>query len=124
MSKPPGKAASAVPDIDPTFIRFPPFPAVPEGVTIIPFKDFKECGLQVFNDDPEVELDGRGIPTVELPVKHATDESKTNAKKKRKKAAQVPLTNAYANNGVPQAKKEWWQTWEETEASRVYHYDS
>jgi hypothetical protein len=28
-------------------IRFPPFPDVPEGVTILPFKAFREHGIQI-----------------------------------------------------------------------------
>lgn len=60
-------------------VRFPPIPPIPDGVKIIPFKDFKECGIQIFSEGDE-EIDGLGIPTVPLRVLHNTDKSKTNAK--------------------------------------------
>ncbi|KAJ6457553.1 hypothetical protein C8R47DRAFT_170129 [Mycena vitilis] len=68
-------------------MRFPPFPAVPEGVTIVPFKDFEERGIRLFRIEDEdegesgegVERDGLGIPTVALRAKHATDFSKTKS---------------------------------------------
>ncbi|KAJ6457531.1 hypothetical protein C8R47DRAFT_1247099 [Mycena vitilis] len=59
-------------------LRFPPFPQVPEGVTIVPFKSFTERGIQLFRtededgdgDGFEKERDGLGIPTVALRAKH------------------------------------------------------
>ncbi|KAJ7125305.1 hypothetical protein C8R44DRAFT_852105 [Mycena epipterygia] len=88
---------------------FPPFPVVPEGVEIIPFKDFKERGIQVqvFDAVDDTERDGLGIPTVALRVKHDTDVSKTNPDRKKKKEA--------ARFGF---KKEWWEDWEEGEDLR------
>ncbi|KAF8874348.1 hypothetical protein BD779DRAFT_1476556 [Infundibulicybe gibba] len=97
---------------DTTFLlRFPPFPSPPEGVTIIPFKDFKECGIQMFNEDEEVEVDGLGIPTVLLTDRHDTDVCKTNAKRKRKQVA------ARSKSGF--VRKEWWEQWEEGEDLRL-----
>jgi len=65
-------------------IRFPPFPEIPEGVTILPFKGFREHGIQIFTSEDGEEIDGLGIPTVALRIPHDTDECKTDAKKKKK----------------------------------------
>ena len=65
-------------------IRFPPFPDVPEGVTILPFKAFREHGIQIFTSEYGDEIDGLGIPTVALRIPHDTDVCKTDAKKKKK----------------------------------------
>ncbi|KAJ7184769.1 hypothetical protein C8R46DRAFT_983906 [Mycena filopes] len=98
-------------------VRFPPFPEVPEGVTIIPFKDFKEKGIQMrLSDEPDendIEKDGLGIPTVPLRVKHDTDVSKTNPNRRRKTAKE--LAEAARAGG---ARKEWWEDWEEGEDLR------
>ncbi|KAJ7654916.1 hypothetical protein B0H17DRAFT_1338146 [Mycena rosella] len=91
--------------------RFPPFPAVPEGVTIIPFKDFQERGIQVFVGADEVERDGLGIPTVPLRVKHDTDVSKTDPNRKKKSAKELIAAR-------PGFRKEWWEDWEEGEDLR------
>ena len=61
-------------------IKFPPFPIQPLE-TIIPFKDFKEHGIRIFSDTG-VEMDGLGIPTVELGVVHELDECKTETRRK------------------------------------------
>ncbi|KAF7352129.1 hypothetical protein MVEN_01176000 [Mycena venus] len=87
---------------------YPPFPSVPEGVTIVPFKDFKEHGIPVFEGDDDVEKDGLGIPTIQLRVKHDTDYSKTNPNRKRKTGRE--LRGAF--------RKEWWEDWEEGEDLR------
>ncbi|KAJ7681910.1 hypothetical protein DFH06DRAFT_1463804 [Mycena polygramma] len=39
-------------------LRFPPFPKVPEGVTIVAFKNFTERGIQVFRTEDGIETDG------------------------------------------------------------------
>ncbi|KAK6981102.1 hypothetical protein R3P38DRAFT_3293842 [Favolaschia claudopus] len=90
---------------------FPPFPAVPEGVTLIPFKDFKEHGIQPFLGDDEIERDGLGIPTIALRTKHDTDVSKTNPTKSAMKKTAT-------RNGF--WRKEWWEDWEEGEDLRVH----
>ena len=80
------------------------------------FKDFKPKGIQVpIELDPEngVELDGLDIPTVELRVKHNTDESKTG--KKRKKKTKRPV------DGEPIRRLTWWEEWEEGEEFRLVH---
>jgi hypothetical protein len=112
VSNPPEIAPSpAAEKADGHKIRFPPFPTVPEGVTIIPFKDFKEHGIQVVEGEDEIELDGLGIPTVQLRVKHDTDFSKTNPNRKRKTAREMAATR-------PGFRKEWWEDWEEGEDLR------
>lgn len=97
-------------------VRFPPFPPVPPGVTIKPFKEFKEWGILMFGNRDDVELDGLGVPTVELRVVHDTDEYKTEARIKRKKKQQQidPSTGVK----VPALKKEWWEQWEDAEDLR------
>ncbi|KAJ6605952.1 hypothetical protein B0H10DRAFT_2440054, partial [Mycena sp. CBHHK59/15] len=91
--------------------RFPPFPSVPDGVTIIPFKHFKERGIQIFAAADGVERDGLGLPTIALRIKHDTDGSKSNPNKKRKKS------NLPGAEGGAQ-RREWWEEWEEGESLR------
>ncbi|KAJ7728971.1 hypothetical protein DFH07DRAFT_1066315 [Mycena maculata] len=98
--------------------RFPPFPTAPDGVTIVLFKDFKECGIrvQVFVDgdgdgEDSVEVDGLGIPTVPLRVKHDTDVSKTNPNRKKRSARELAAVR-------PTFRKEWWEDWAEGEDLR------
>jgi len=95
-------------------LTFPPFPPVAEGNTLVPFKDFKPSGIQIFSGDGEVELDGLGIPTIELRVKHDTDEQKTGTKKGKKKKKVVQ-----AVDGEPVRRLTWWEEWEEGEDLRV-----
>ncbi|KAH7922047.1 hypothetical protein BV22DRAFT_1121726 [Leucogyrophana mollusca] len=97
-------------------IKFPPFPDPPEGVTILPFKDFKPNGIQLFahaGDDDDVELDGLGIPTVELRVKHETDDPKSNSRKRRKKKKSSAVA------AQPGKKLLWYEEWDEGEHLRV-----
>ncbi|KIJ69743.1 hypothetical protein HYDPIDRAFT_79187 [Hydnomerulius pinastri MD-312] len=107
---------------EPPFVKFPPFPKPPEGVVIMPFNGFKARGIQLFSeakkggdagDDDEAELDALGIPTVELRVKHSTDECKSNTRKRRKKKKTA------AQDGVPVKKLPWYEEWEEGEDLRV-----
>jgi hypothetical protein len=113
---PPQPTSQAPAPIAPTDDRltFPPFPRAPEGVTIIPFKEFKERGIQLFatGQEDDVERDGLGIPTVELRVHHDTDECKTETKRKNKRKAAQQLRSA---TGV---RKEWWEMWMEAEDLR------
>ncbi|KAJ6559860.1 hypothetical protein B0H19DRAFT_1375831 [Mycena capillaripes] len=90
------------------------FPEIPAGVAILPFKDFKEHGIQPSLDADGIERDLLGIPTVPLAVKHDTDASKTN-----------PDNNAMSSK--PGAfrlgfnfEKEWWQAWEEGEHLQMH----
>ncbi|KAG5715000.1 hypothetical protein E4T56_gene8777, partial [Termitomyces sp. T112] len=96
-------------------LTFPPFPMAPPGVTIIPFKDFKERGIQMFPENDDIERDGLGIPTIELNKRHDTDQCKTETKKK-KKAELLPIQKTLS---APGARKEWWDIWMETEDSKL-----
>ncbi|KAG0698703.1 hypothetical protein DFH29DRAFT_940358 [Suillus ampliporus] len=102
------------------FITFPPFPKLPPGVTLVPFKDFRVRGIQLFSeavggpDEEEMELDGLGIPTVELRVKHSTDECKSNTRKRKRKKK-----NAATVDGAPARKVPWYEEWEEGEDLRI-----
>lgn len=113
-SKPTKPSAPAAPELP--LLTFPPFPALPEGSTLPAFKDFVPSGYQLFSGDEETEVDGRGIATVELRVKHDTDEPKTgkNKGKKKRKAAREA-----AANGEPVKRLTWLEEWEEGEDLRV-----
>lgn len=100
------------------FIIFPPFPTPPPGVALVPFKDFKASGIQLFSeangglDEEDMELDGLGIPTVELRVKHSTDDCKSNTRKRKRK-------KKVAVDSVPAKKLPWYEEWEEGEDLRI-----
>lgn len=101
------------------FITFPPFPKPPPGVTLIPFKDFRARGIQLFaevvggQNEEDIELDGLGIPTVELRVKHSTDECKSNTRKRKRKKKTAAV------EGAPARKVPWYEEWEEGEDLRI-----
>ncbi|KAJ7758703.1 hypothetical protein B0H16DRAFT_1535384 [Mycena metata] len=84
------------------FVRlyhFPPFPPIPRGVTIVPFKDFQEYGARVVGEDG-IERDGLGIPTIRLPKSH----------KKQLLAASANGTSV---------KMDWWLEWAATGEHQV-----
>ncbi|KAG1766253.1 hypothetical protein EDD22DRAFT_1011462 [Suillus occidentalis] len=95
------------------FITFLPFLKPPPSVTLIPFKDFRACGIQLFTEvvgrqnEEDIELDGLGIPTVKLRVKHSTDECKSNTHKRKRKKKTAAV------EGVPTRKVPWYKEWEE-----------
>jgi hypothetical protein len=111
-------------------LRFPPFPAAPDGVELIPFHSFRPFGIRVPIDDDDdgfdgrplsedvIERDGLGIPTISLRVKHATDN--LEKKKKRKKKSAV---GAQQVRVAPERPKTWWELWEELEEIRRNAYD-
>jgi hypothetical protein len=110
-------------------LRFPPFPAVPDGVELIPFRSFRPSGIRVPIDDDDDEYDGRqvsemierdglGIPTIPLRVKHATDN--LEKKKKRRKKAGAATQQVQV---APERPKTWWELWEEFEDIRRISYD-
>jgi hypothetical protein len=92
------------------FLKFPPFPDPPSGVTIAPFKKFKGYGIKQTSPNG-VEVDTLGIPTVELRVKHTTDACKTNVSRKKPKTMIELAAKA--------ARKEWWEIWAQNEHARV-----
>ena len=110
-------------------LKFPPFPAVPEETTILPFASFKETGIQVAPNHSGEEIDGLGIPTVGLRVPHDTDECKTGATKrsgsiknvKKVKEEVAPVTDPNPNpkrTYYHYERRDWWEEWAEAEESR------
>ena len=109
-------------------LKFPPFPAVPEETTILPFASFKERGIQVAPNHSGEEVDGLGIPTVELRVPHDTDECKTGATKrsgiknvKKDNEEVVPVTDPNPNpkrTYYHYERRDWWEEWAVAEESR------
>ncbi|KAI0280101.1 hypothetical protein BGY98DRAFT_965617 [Russula aff. rugulosa BPL654] len=110
-------------------LRFPPFPAVPDGVELIPFHSFRRSGIRVPIDDDDdeydgrqmselIELDGLGIPTIPLRVKHATDNLEKKKKRKKKGGAGSQQVQV-----APEKPETWWELWEELEDTRKTHYD-
>ncbi|KAK0230204.1 hypothetical protein IW262DRAFT_1336976 [Armillaria fumosa] len=88
-------------------IRFPPFPQPPEGVEIIPFKDYKEVGILKETAD-YIERDALQIPTVAMKSVHSTDMCKTNAQSGAKDTKKF---HSKAAGG----RREWWNDWEDME---------
>ncbi|TFK43955.1 hypothetical protein BDQ12DRAFT_675853 [Crucibulum laeve] len=118
-------SATRIKPKDGPIIKYPPFPPVPQGATIIPFKDFKEAGIQIFSSDDGEEVDGLGVPTVTLRVPHETDECKSDAKRKRHQAAEPPAAMPPSRT-MPSSRphrvymrREWWEQWDEGEDLRV-----
>ena len=141
------QATILVSSIDSPSIKFPPFPTQPnvgEGTSIISFKHFKEHGIRIFSDTG-VEVDGLGIPTVELAVIHDLDECKTETRRKLKDGknklegkrgktatavGEAPLEGAVKLSPMEKAKdrrtqrfllfakKEWFDQWSEGEHLR------
>ncbi|KIK62456.1 hypothetical protein GYMLUDRAFT_41903 [Collybiopsis luxurians FD-317 M1] len=85
---------------------FPPFPSAPEGVTITPFREYKELGLKIQNDNEDgPEVDGLDIPTVPLQA-HEGDFCKTSARTvKSAPSASISVASS--------APRSWIDVWEE-----------
>ena len=124
----PGPAALTIESA--IMLRFPPFPAVPDGVELISFHSFRPSGIRVPIDDDDDEYDGRqvsetierdglGIPTVPLRVKHATDNPEKKKKRKKKAGAGTQQVQV-----APEKPKTWWELWEEFEDIRRNSYDA
>lgn len=107
ITKPPSPPPAPVVDTIP-MLKYPPFPDAPEGVTIIPFSEFKPQGIKKFIDpSPDnVELDGWGVPTAALSVRH--DVEKWKKKKRRMGEDEDGATRKYS----------WWEEWEKDESGR------
>lgn len=110
-------------------LKFPPFPPVPEGTTILPFASYKETGIQIAPSHSGEEVDGLRIPTVELRVPHDTDECKTGATKrsgsiknlKKVEEEVVPVADPNPNpkrTYYHYERRDWWEEWAEAEESR------
>ena len=65
----------------------------------------------------QVELDGLGIPTIALRVKHVADISEKKKKRKKKSGA------AQSVQVAPERPKMWWEVWEELEDIRRNAYN-
>ena len=98
-------------------------------MTLIPFTAFKASGIRVPIDEDDVaaaeiagavELDGLGIPTIALRVKHVADTSEKKKKRKKRGAA----TGAMSVQVAPERPKTWWEVWEELEDIRRNAYNS
>lgn len=92
---------------------WPPFPNPPAGAKIVKFKDFKSHGIQLSMMDEGVELDGEGVPTVQLNVKHELEPKpkKKNKAKKKLDGQEAPKRTA------------WWEEWAAGEDLRNHSYD-
>ena len=96
------------------FLTFPPFPKNPEGVTIMPFKEFKEGGICIEAGADEAEVDTLGIPTVPIRSRHNTDQCKTKTKRK----AGEDGKGKKGKKGKIIEQRLWWEQWEDAEAIR------
>jgi hypothetical protein len=141
-------------------IRYPPFPSVPPDVSILPYAQFKEVGIRINGvlppmgdeggencEDDGTEVDGLGVPTVSLRIRHETDVCKTLTKgrkinlenrkekdtrkekeKEKEGIKKDPITRALETRQkriTMFANKEWYDQWEEGEALRgMKGYDS
>ncbi|PPR04653.1 hypothetical protein CVT24_011871 [Panaeolus cyanescens] len=98
---------------------FPPFPAVPEGVVIIPFALFKERGISIEAGPDGDEVDSLGIATVPMSKRHSNDECKTKATKRKgewdSKGRKKKKKASNENGGEP---PKWWEVWEDGELTR------
>ncbi|KAF7288412.1 hypothetical protein HMN09_01393700 [Mycena chlorophos] len=91
--------------------RYPPFPPVPAGVTIIPFADFTGFGPRIVRDGETFERDGLGIPTVVLAERSKSADVSagggagggTGKKSKKKKAKAKAIAQP---NAAP-----WYELW-------------
>ncbi|KAH8978837.1 hypothetical protein EDB92DRAFT_1955918 [Lactarius akahatsu] len=89
-----------------TMLRFPPFPAPPDGVTLISFTAFRPSGIRVPIDDDDDPSPGGGRDS-------------TEKKKKRKKKG----VSAQTVQVAPERPKMWWEVWEELEDVRRNAYN-
>ncbi|KAI0737732.1 hypothetical protein C8Q80DRAFT_1114829 [Daedaleopsis nitida] len=107
-----GPTAAPAWPTDNVWLTFPPFPQPPPGVDIVPFKDFKPAGIFAAEDPSattEREIDGLGIPTVPLRVRHSlTGKEKMKRKKK---------SNTVGPGGLIM-RQAWYEEWAELEYQR------
>ncbi|KDQ61433.1 hypothetical protein JAAARDRAFT_203947 [Jaapia argillacea MUCL 33604] len=98
-------------------LTFPLFPTPPPNVQITPFASFKQSGIQLRLLGDGVELDGLGILTVELKIKHGdyTGNEGGKRRKRRRKGGAIP------SGGFSQ--RPWWEAWAEGEDLRTGNYD-
>lgn len=87
---------------------FPPFPPPPHGVAVVPFNEFKECGISLVRDKYGQEVDGVGVPTISLPFVDELDSCF-----ERSQQGQQPNQENQKSD-----QKQWWQYWEEFDNKR------
>jgi hypothetical protein len=107
---PPAALRLATLDFDPLghpYYKFPPFLSSPAGTPLIPFDQFEAIGIEIFFDSDGEEVDGKGIPTVELGTKHGLAGDTEKRKKKKR-----------AKNGDNSRNGPWWEEWGESEDLR------
>ncbi|KAH7871663.1 uncharacterized protein C8R40DRAFT_548584 [Lentinula edodes] len=94
--------------------NFPPFPSAPEHVTIVPFRDFKDNGLKIQEDDYDgPEVDALNIPTVVIEKRHAGDVCKTRSERTMSVVApQGGSQNEAQSSELPQ-QRTWLHRWED-----------
>ena len=99
-------------DISTPLIKFPPFPEIPEGVSIIPFSQFRPKGIKkrLVPDADHPDLDGHGRPTVRMRVTHASTSSDKWKRKKRRLGE--------SDDGVVK-KFVWYEEWAKDEDNRT-----
>jgi hypothetical protein len=97
------------PPVDPKWV-WPPFPSVPEGVTITSFTQFEPKGIVISVDD-ESERDGEGLRTVQLQVKHNIGAARGKSKKKKDPLADISQEEL--------RKMTWDKRWELGESIRT-----
>ncbi|KAF8589655.1 hypothetical protein K439DRAFT_326594 [Ramaria rubella] len=97
-------------EFDPTgnpYYKFPPFLSPPDGVPLIPFDKFRPHGIEINLDSDVEELDGDGIPTVELSAKHGDKEKKRKKKKTKREGDESQRKVSF-----------WYDDWNEGEDLR------
>lgn len=93
--------------------RFPPFPAPPEGVVVVPFSAFAPAGYLRATDPSgsPIEVDGwMGMPTVRV----LNEEEAAQKRKSKRKQRNAGNTMDAEGKLIP-----WWEEWEEGEALRT-----
>lgn len=112
----PPQGSQPPPDMSVPLIRFPPFPEIPEGVSIIPFSQFRPKGIRkrVAPHPDYPELDGYGRPTAKLKVVHASTSSDKWKKKKRRLGE--------GDDGVVR-RYVWYEEWAKEEDNRKTSVD-
>jgi hypothetical protein len=105
-------SSSKVSVLDVFPLKFPPFPVVPDGISIVPFKDFSPYGYKrvKMQTGEEIEVDALGgLPTVKV----FSEEEAAQRIKDRKKRRNAGQSTDATGRIVP-----WWEEWEEGENLR------
>ncbi|KAJ3823173.1 hypothetical protein F5880DRAFT_563391 [Lentinula raphanica] len=102
-------------------VTFPPFPSPPVNVSIISFKDFKENGIKVQEDDYEgPEVDSLGIPTIRISKRHIGDFCKTNSQSAKHDVIEAD-TSKTAGLSQPRTWVQEWEILSTTKSGEFYN---